>query len=278
MASRDLTRTLPLGTEERGPSVRIPLPAARGLVGGVGFFLLWFGLAATMPAYFLPSPVAVLQAFFVELTTPATLTIRGVDLPLTELTVVLSQSLMHYVPGLLGGVGLGAPLGLALGYSRRLDQYISPVVSLLRPIPPLAWIGLVVVWVGIGHAGAAVIVSIGAFWITFFAAYGGVEELPAEWIEVAESLGVEDDLTVFRKVVVPGAAPSVFTGIRTSIGRAWMIVVAAELFGAPGIGYRIIHTAQSLSMDVSMAYMLALGLVYLGSDLAFRTVRGVVLP
>jgi NitT/TauT family transport system permease protein len=278
MASHDLTRTLPVGLPFAAGQIRVPKSVSRGIVGGVAFFLFWWALASTMPSYFLPTPIAVLSAFVTELTTPATLVIGGVELHLTELTVVLTQSLMHYLPGLVMGVGLGAPLGVALGYSTRLDEYVSPVVSLLRPIPPLAWMGFVIVWVGIGHAGAAVIVSIGAFWITFFAAYGGVEELPREWVEVAESLGVERDLTMVRQVVIPGVAPSIFTGIRTSIGRAWMIVVAAELFGAPGIGYRIIHTAQSLSMDVSMAYMLALGLVYLGSDVTFRAVRGVVEP
>jgi len=278
MASQDLATWLPSegGTVSRSRAV--PRSVERGLAGGVGFFVLWWAVAATMPSYLLPTPIAVLSAFLTELTTPATLTIGTIELPLTELTVVLAQSLMHYLPGLFIGVGLGAPLGLVLGYSTVLDEYVSPVVSLLRPIPPLAWMGLVIVWVGIGHAGAAVIVSIGAFWITFFAAYGGVEELPQEWVEVAESLGVEDDLTMLRKVVIPGSAPSIFTGIRTSIGRAWMIVVAAELFGAPGIGYRIIHTAQSLSMDLSMAYMLALGLVYLGSDVAFRGLREVIEP
>jgi NitT/TauT family transport system permease protein len=278
MASRDLTRSVPV----ENPSIALPdgvrRQARRGLLGAIGFLAVWWVLAGTVPAYLLPTPVAVFSAFVTELTTPATFTVVGIDIYLTELLVVLLQSLLHYLPGLFLGVGLGAPLGLVLGYSTRLDEYLSPAVSLLRPIPPLAWMGFVIVWVGIGHAGAAVIVAIGAFWITFFSAYGGVEELPREWVEVGESLGVESDLTMLRKVVVPGAAPSIFTGIRTSIGRSWMIVVAAELFGAPGIGYRIIHTAQSLSMDVSMAYMLALGLVYLGSDMGFRAVRGVVVP
>lgn len=278
MASRDLTRTVSVGTPAIAIPAAIQRQARRGLIGGVGFLAVWWLLAGTVPAYLLPSPVAVLSAFVTELTTPATIGVFGLEVQLTELLVVLFQSLLHYLPGLFLGVGLGAPLGLVLGYSTTLDEYFSPAVSLLRPIPPLAWMGFVIVWVGIGHTGAAVIVAIGAFWITLFSAYGGVEELPREWIEVGESLGVDTDLTMLRKVVIPGAAPSIFTGIRTSIGRSWMIVVAAELFGAPGIGYRIIHTAQSLSMDVSMAYMLALGLVYLGSDVGFRVLRGVVEP
>ncbi len=278
MASRELSWRPTRGHNAVDLPVSIPRSVWRGSAGAIVFLVGWWLLARTVPAYLLPMPQAVLLAFVTELTTPATLTAMGVELPLTELLVVLAQSLFHYVPGLLLGIGLGAPLGIVLGYSTRLDEYVTPAVSLLRPIPPLAWMGFVIVWVGIGHAGAAVIVSIGSFWITLLSAYGGVQELPREWIEVGESLGVERDLTMLRKVVLPGVAPSVFTGIRTSIGRSWMIVVAAELFGAPGIGYRIIHTAQSLSMDVSMAYMLALGLVYLGSDLGFRHLRGVIEP
>lgn len=278
MASRELPWRPTLGGNAGGLPATIPRPVWRGSLGAIAFLSGWWLLAGTVPSYLLPTPQAVVVAFVTELTTPATLTMMGVELPLTELLVVLGQSLFHYVPGLLLGIGLGAPLGILLGYSTRLDEYVTPAVSLLRPIPPLAWMGFVIVWVGIGHAGAAVIVSIGSFWITLLSAYGGVQELPREWIEVGESLGVGRDLTMLRKVVVPGVAPSVFTGIRTSIGRSWMIVVAAELFGAPGIGYRIIHTAQSLSMDVSMAYMLALGLVYLGSDLGFGHLRGVIEP
>ncbi|WP_229126376.1 ABC transporter permease [Halapricum desulfuricans] len=250
----------------------------RGLVGAVVFVAGWWSLAGTVPSYLLPTPAAVLGAFVTELTTPATFAFGGVTLQLTELSAVLLQSLLHYVPGLLLGIGLGTPLGIALGYSTRLDEYFTPAVGLLRPIPPLAWMGFVIAWVGIGHAGAAVIVAIGSFWITLLGAHDGVRELPTEWIEVGESLGVQDHTTMLRKVVVPGVAPSVFTAVRTSLGRSWMIIVAAELFGAPGLGYRIIHTAQSLAMDVSMAYMLALGLAYLATDALFQVTREVVAP
>lgn len=278
MASRELT----LGPTVDLPAFGLPEDLARklrrGLLGGLTFGGLWWALAATVPAYLLPTPVAVLDAFVTELTTPATIAVSGLEVQLTELLVVLVQSLFHYVPGLLMGVGLGTPIGILLGYSPRLEESLFPAVSVLRPIPPLAWMGLVIVWVGIGHAGAAVIVAIGSFWITLLGAAGAVEELPREWIEVGRSLGIERDLVLLRKVVLPGVAPSVFTAVRTSIGRSWMIVVAAELFGAPGIGYRIIHTAQSLAMDTSMAYMLALGLVYLASDVGFRLLRGVIEP
>ncbi|UWG46416.1 ABC-type nitrate/sulfonate/bicarbonate transportsystem, permease component [Halanaeroarchaeum sp. HSR-CO] len=259
---------------------RVDRRISRGLVGSFAFVLLWTALARQVPTYLLPTPLAVGQAFVVEATTPATyaLPVLGTELTLTSLAVVLLQSLTHYLPGLFLGVGVGVPLGVALAWWETIDQYVSPVVGLLRPIPPLAWMGLVIVWVGIGHAGAAVIVAIGSLWITFFAAYGGVRELPPKLLEAGRSLGVDTDREMLRAIVLPGAAAPILTGVRTSIGRSWMIVVAAELFGAPGIGYRIIHTAQSLAMDVSMAYMLALGLAYLLSDAAFGSLRRRVTP
>ncbi|MGM0399270.1 MAG: ABC transporter permease [Halobacteriota archaeon] len=280
MAIRDAGLRAPSGLGTLDWPVTVDRRICRGLVGGFAFVLLWTALALQVPTYLLPTPLAVGQAFVVEATTPETyaLPVLGTELPLTSLAVVLLQSLTHYLPGLFLGVGVGVPLGVALAWWDTLDQYVSPVVGLLRPIPPLAWMGLVIVWVGIGHAGAAVIVAIGSLWITFFAAYGGVRELSPKLLEAGRSLGVDSDREMLRAIVLPGAAAPILTGVRTSIGRSWMIVVAAELFGAPGIGYRIIHTAQSLAMDVSMAYMVALGLAYLLSDAAFGYFRRRVTP
>jgi NitT/TauT family transport system permease protein len=133
------------------------------------------------------------------------------------------------------------------------------------------------VWLGVNHSGAAFIVGIGAFWVNFYNAYAGVEGVTRSSKEVAASLGVDDDLTMIRKVVIPSATPEIMTGVRTSIGQGWMIVVAAELFGAPGIGFQIINAAQNLSLDVSVAYMFVISLVFLVSDGLFRRVERRVL-
>jgi NitT/TauT family transport system permease protein len=164
-----------------------------------------------------------------------------------------------------------------MGWSRTLDSALTPVTRVLRPIPPLAWIAFAIVWIGVNHGGAAFIVGIGAFWINFYNAYSGVEGVPQDLKEVAASLGVDDDLSMIRKVVLPAASPSIMTGIRTSIGQCWMIVVAAELFGAPGVGFQIINAAQNLAMDVSVAYMLVISAVFLVSDGLFRRVERRVL-
>nr|WP_245781374.1 ABC transporter permease [Halopelagius inordinatus] len=229
--------------------------------------------------YLLPSPVEVATAFVVELVAPTTVAVpfTAVEIPATRLLANLLQSLMHYVPGLVVGSLLGIALGVAMGWNESLDAALTPVTRFLRPIPPLAWIVFAIVWIGIGHGGAAFIVGIGAFWINFYNAYAGVEGVSADLREVAASLGVDDDVTMIRKVVVPAASPSIMTGLRTSIGQCWMIVVAAELFGAPGVGFQIINAAQNLSTDVSVAYMVVISLVFLVSDGLFRRVERRVL-
>ncbi|EMA44167.1 ABC transporter permease [Halococcus saccharolyticus] len=249
----------------------------RGVLGTLGFLGLWWAASSVVePAYLLPSPPAAASAFAEQLTTSAwfTLPVVGTEIQTARMVVKLAQSLLHYIPGLLVGASLGIALGVALGWSGRLDDALTPVVRILRPIPPLAWIVFAIVWFGIGHAGAAFIVFIGAFWINFYGAYSGVENTPNQLAEVASSLGVRADLEMIRYVVLPSAAPQILTSFRTSIGRCWMIVVGAELFGAPGVGYEIINASNNLAMDTSVAYMLVISLVYLVTDGAFRSLEG----
>ncbi|MFB6170559.1 MAG: ABC transporter permease [Haloarculaceae archaeon] len=246
--------------------------AARGVLGTAGFLAVWYVASLPLEPYLLPSPVEVGGAFGGQLQASAAYTVplTGADVTLPRMAVKLFQSLQHYLPGLVVGTVLGVALGVAMGWVAWLDDALTPVTRVLRPIPPLAWIAFAIVWIGIGHAGATFIVAIGAFWINFYNAYAGVEGVPQDLQEVAASLGVHDDRTMVRKVVLPAASPEILTGVRTSIGQCWMIVVAAELFGAPGVGYEIVNAAQNLALDVSVAYMFVISIVFLVSDWAFR--------
>ena len=251
----------------------------RGAVGTAVFLLIWQVAAMPVPTYLLPTPLEVAQAFLVELTAPAVFEVPllNAEIGLTRMLVNLSDSLYHYIPGLFVGGAAGIAAGIALGWSQLLNDAITPVQRVLRPIPPLAWIAFAIVWLGVNHQGAAFIVGIGAFWINFYNAYAGVQSVPQSTKEVAASLGVDDDLTMIRKVIIPRASPEIMTGIRTSIGQAWMIVVAAELFGAPGIGFQIINAAQNLALDVSVAYMFVISIVFLISDGIFQRIETRVL-
>ena len=261
------------GTLSEWNAVRI----VRGLLGTSGFLAVWWIASSFVePSYLLPGPAAAAAAFIEQLTTTTTFTVPmvGSEISASRMVAKLVQSLLHYLPGLFVGASLGIALGVALGWSGRLDDALTPVIRILRPIPPLAWIVFAIVWFGIGHVGAAFIVFIGAFWINFYGAYSGVEGAPDLLREVGSNLGVTGDLEMIRYVVLPSAAPQILTSVRTSIGRCWMIVVGAELFGAPGVGYEIINASNNLAMDTSVAYMLVISLVFLVTDGAFRRAEG----
>ena len=246
---------------------------SRGIGGLAAFFAVWWvGAILTQPSYLLPTPSESAQAF-VELfatSTAVSAPFLGLGLVLPTGLAHLVETLYHYVPGLLLGAICGISLGLTMGWSGRLDDWLQPLIRLLRPIPPLAWIVFAIVWFGIHHTGAAFIVFIGAFWINFYGAYGGVEGVDSELTDAASTLGVDRDLSMLKLVALPSAAPQILTGFRTSIGRCWMIVVGAELFGAPGVGYEIINASNNLAMATSVAYMLLISLAFLCMDVGFR--------
>ncbi|MHC3436813.1 ABC transporter permease [Natrialbaceae archaeon A-gly3] len=235
-----------------------------GIGGLIAFVGLWWIASLFQPDFVLPSPVAVAETFQAEVRSG-------------EVTAALSDSLRHWIPGAVVGTSLGIAVGIALAWSSFLDDVWSPVVRVLRPVPPLALIGFAIAWFGINHAGAAFIIAVGAFWINFYAAYGGVEGISSDLLDVARSLEVNGDLELIRSVVIPAATPEIMTGIRTSIGRSWMLVVAAEIFGVPGIGRRIMRASNNLQVDVVIVYILVLSLVYLVVDGFFRVAQRRVL-
>jgi NitT/TauT family transport system permease protein len=235
-----------------------------GAVGVAGFVAVWWVASLFNPDYVLPPPDAVARTFLGELRSGA-------------MVVALAQSVTHWLPGTIVGTVLGIALGVALAYSDLADDVAAPIVRLLRPIPPLALIGFAIAWIGINDGGAAFIIAAGALWINYYAAYGGVDSVPDEFVDVARSLGVTSDLELVRKVVLPAASSEILTGIRTGIGRCWMIIVAAEIFGVPGIGRKILTASNNLAVDVVIAYILLMSLVYLVLDTGVEAIQKRVL-
>lgn len=267
---------------DRASMIEAIVPADRqredvvlAIVGVAGFVAAWAVAARSItPAYMLPSPLAATRALvglFLR-TSPFSLPFLGETRVPIGLAKLL-ESLTHYVPGLVAGATVGIGFGITMALFPRVDSLLSPVVRLLRPVPPLAWMAFAIVWFGIHHAGAAFIVFIGALWINFYGAYSGVTDVPERLPEIAESLGVDSSLEMIRRVVVPSAAPQIITSFRTSVGRCWMILVGAELFGAPGLGFEIINAANNLAMDVSVAYMMIVSAAFLVMDASVRALE-----
>ena len=140
----------------------------------------------------------------------------------------------------------GVLLGLAMGANRRVEALVNPVFLLLRPIPPLAWIPLAIVWLGLGDAAKVMVIFVSAFVPAVINSFTGVRQIERPIYEAAAMLNVRG-LRLWREVLVPGALPSIFTGLRLSLQASWTTLVAAELVGAiAGLGQILNQAAQDI--------------------------------
>lgn len=145
--------------------------------------------------------------------------------------------------GFLVAICTGVPLGLWMGWSRKAEALINPVFLIIRPIPPLAWIPLAILWLGLGDMAKILVIWFAAFVPSVINAYAGVRNLDKTLIEAAQMLGTPF-LTFVREILLPGASPMIFTGLRLSLQASWTTLVAAELVGAmTGLG-RVLNAAQ----------------------------------
>jgi sulfonate transport system permease protein len=239
------------------------LPAAIGLIA---FLALWESIPRFAPSAggFLPLPSQVPAAFLSEVQSGIWLTCVG-------------ESLSHYFYGLALGVLCGVALGILTGMYRGVDDSLSWIVRLLRPIPGLAWIPFAILWFGVEQSAAVFIIAIGVFWIVFFAAQAAIRSVDRDLIEVADAFGFSGGWQKLAKVLFPASLPGILVGIRTALGQAWMAVVAAELFGVPGLGQRMNQAASLLSTDIVVVYMLTMAGLYGLVDTGFLLAQSRVL-
>jgi len=153
------------------------------------------------------------------------------------------QSLQLVALGFAVAIATGVPLGLLMGWNRRAEALINPVFSIIRPIPPLAWIPLAILWLGLGDAAKVLVIWFAAFVPSVINSFTGVRRIEPYVIEAARMLGTKR-YRFLQEVLIPAAAPSIFTGMRLSLQASWTTLVAAELVGALyGLG-RILNVAQ----------------------------------
>lgn len=176
------------------------------------------------------------------------------------------SSLVHYAWGLGAGTALGLMVGVSAALFRWVDDLHAGVARLLRPIPPLAWVFFAIAWFKVSHAGAAFVVSIGVFWINYFAAYAAVKSVDPDHLELARSFGHGGLWPRVRTVVLPSSAPGILAGVRTGLGQAWMTLIAAELLGVPGMGQEMNAAAGLLAYAPVAVYMLTIAGFYTLSD------------
>jgi len=208
-----------------------------------------------IPAQMLPSPFRILTGF-------KDLLVIGMP-PGHLLSYHVLYSLCRVAWGFFAAAVLAIPLGLLMGWSHRLRDLVNPIVELIRPIPPLAWIPIAILWFGIGMKSAAFIIFLGAFFPILLNTISGVLTINPLFFEVAQTLNA-DKRDVFLKVLIPGAVPSIFVGMRIGVGIGWMTLVAAEFTGVKtgyGLGYMIMTARDIQRPDEIIAGMLVIGLI-----------------
>lgn len=181
-------------------------------------------------------------------------------------------SLLHFGIGVIGALLIGVPIGIAMGWFRAFDTAANPIIEILRPIPPLAWIPFAIIWFGLTHIAAGFIVFVGAFFPILINTYTGFKGVPKLFVEAARVLGCTTDRTLIRYVAFPSAIPSIAAGIRIAMGVGWMCLVAAELFvgGKYGLGRQLWVSYSLQQMANVVVYMLLLGILGLIIDILFR--------
>jgi sulfonate transport system permease protein len=234
--------------------------------GLISFLLLWEVIARSgwIEPHLLPPPS----------TLPATL-ISEIQLGIWQ--AMVWASLRHYSVGFVLGSFLGVTLGVSVALFPRVEASQAWLARVFRPIPPLAWIPFAIIWFGISETAAAFIISIGIFWINYFTAMTAVQAVDKDLIEVARAFGHRSQIALLRKVILPGAAPGILSGLRAGLGQGWMTVVAAELFGIPGIGQRMIEASGLLASEVVVLYMFSIALHYGVSDYIFVRIQSKLL-
>ena len=187
-------------------------------------------------------------------------------------------SFMRVALGLGFGILVGVPIGLAMGLSNRSRGIFDPVVEFFRPIPPLAFIALVIVWFGIGETSKVVILFFAALWIMIIASRAGVLGVSVSKVHAAYSLGASKS-QILRHVIIPNALPEIFTGTRVALGVCWGTLVAAEIIGTTkGLGAMTWIASKFLRMDVVVVGIIIIGAIGFFLDVMMRKLEARLIP
>ena len=217
------------------------------------FFVLWWFLTTFTPVKeTTPGPIEGLQLLLTSFYTPI-----GSEVIVGHLLVSLRRVLVGFSVATI----IGIVLGIAMGTSRWAEAIFKPIFELLRPIPPIAWISLVILFFGIGETSKYILCGIGAFTNVTLNAYTGAQNVDPELVGCARMLGTSER-DIFFRVVLPSCTPQIFAGMQVALSTSWMAVLAAEMVGAQeGCGWMIQRGSDTLNITLVMVGMIVIGLV-----------------
>jgi ABC-type nitrate/sulfonate/bicarbonate transport system permease component len=233
----------------------------------VGLVIVWQIIADLkwVNPVLMPSPERVVQAAWKMI-------ISG------DLFVHIRDSLIRIAWANTVSILTAVPLGFAIGLYRTAQHLFDVILNVLRPIPPLAWIPLAILWFGLGERAIVFITSIAAFFAILLNTIAGVRNVERSWIRAALTLGASRT-TLFLRVILPATLPSIFTGLRIALGVSWMSIVAAELIAAAsGLGFMITYYRELLRSDLIVVGMLTIGAVGYVMDRALIALEKKLMP
>jgi NitT/TauT family transport system permease protein len=223
--------------------------------GILGFLIIWQLITATgmVESKYLSKPMEIASLFLVKLTNPAPDgAVLGVNV-MSSLTIALS--------GFGLAIVIGVPLGLLMGWYKGFDSFMKPLFEIIRPIPPVSWIPLTIVWLGIGLTAKAIIVFFAAFVPCLINSYTGIRQTSEVLKNVAKTCGASN-FTIFWKIGIPSSRTLTFAGIKVAIGNAWATLVAAEMLAASsGLGYMILMGRQFGRVDLVILGIVVIGVI-----------------
>ena len=227
---------------------------------GMAIVIVWQVVVVLSGAHvaILPSPWLTAETF-------ATMVLSG------ELFVHIGASVRRVISAWLLAASVAIPLGLAMGRIRTIERRIDPFIELFRPISPLAWIPMSILWFGIGEAGKIFILFIGTFFPTLLNTISGVKGVDPVLIRAGQVLGCRHEAMLFRRVILPAALPHIVVGLRLSFGIGWAVIIAAELVAArSGLGFLIADGMEILRSDRVLVGMVVIALLGVGFDTIFQ--------
>lgn len=271
-----MSRTLELPSAAEGnaaPRARPRHAGTRGVSLATVLVLLFAWWASTraglIEPLFLPSPGAVLGK-------ARELLAEG----------YMDVSLWHHLGASLGRIGLALfaavltaiPLGLAMGRNRIARGILDPLIEFYRPVPPLAYLPLIVIWCGIGELSKVLLIYLAIFAPIAIATANGVRTVDPARVRAAQCLGASR-WQVLRHVVLPSALPDILTGVRIGLGVGWSTLVAAELIAATeGLGFMVQSAAQFLVTDVVILGILLIAVIAFALELSLRALQRRLVP
>ncbi|CAG7646307.1 ABC transporter permease [Paenibacillus allorhizosphaerae] len=226
------------------------IPAYAPVLGILGILIVWEAACRLeiVPPLFLPAPSLILSAGWEMLTSG-------------ELHQNILASLYRIVIGYAIGAVCGIVFGLILGFSRWVDAILSPIVYSIYPIPKIALLPLIILWLGIGETPKFTMIALGVFFPVVINTFSGVKNVDPIWIKAAVTFG-SNHLSVIRKVILPGALPMIFAGLKLAAGTSLLLLVAAEMIAAQqGVGSMILHYGNLMITTKLMVGVLILSLL-----------------